>query len=39
MSTRDVIFDEETFFEKKDLSSDKELIVHMDQSKSRAFSG
>jgi transposase InsO family protein len=31
ISTRDVIFDEETFFEKKDLPSDKELIAHMDE--------
>lgn len=28
ISTRDVIFDEKTFFEKKDLPSDKELIDH-----------
>ena len=31
ISTRDVIFDEETFFDKKDLSSNKELITHMDE--------
>jgi Reverse transcriptase (RNA-dependent DNA polymerase)/GAG-pre-integrase domain len=31
ISTRDVIFDEETFFEKKDLPSDRELIAHMDE--------
>jgi hypothetical protein len=31
ISTRDVIFDEEPFFEKKDLPSDKELIAFMDK--------
>jgi len=31
ISTRDVIFDEETFCGKKDLSSNKELIAHMDE--------
>jgi hypothetical protein len=31
ISTRDVIFDEETFFEKKDLSSDKNFIAHIDE--------
>jgi Reverse transcriptase (RNA-dependent DNA polymerase)/GAG-pre-integrase domain len=31
ISTRDVIFDEETFFDKKDLSSDKELIDRVDE--------
>jgi hypothetical protein len=31
ISTRDVIFDEETSFDKKDLSSNKELIAHMDE--------
>jgi hypothetical protein len=30
ISTRDVIFDKETF-DKKDLSSNKELITHMDE--------
>ena len=30
ISTRDVIFDKETF-DKKDLSTDKELIAHMDE--------
>jgi hypothetical protein len=31
ISTRDVISDEETFCGKKDLSSNKELIAHMDE--------
>jgi len=31
ISIRDVIFDEDTFFDKKDLSSDKELIAQMDE--------
>jgi hypothetical protein len=31
ISTRDVIFDKENFFDKKDLSTDKELLAHMDE--------